>query len=115
MRNTGSQVVLYFTGGALTYIAISVDTLYPQWLPNANLLAIASTLPFVGYFTDLVGRRWAVISGAALLVLGSILVSTAHNFTQGIFGMIFAGIGAGRKFSFKATVLLLIDEEVYAR
>ena len=92
---SGSQLVLYFVGGALTYIAQDLKLSLPQWVPNANLLGIAATLTFVGYFTDLIGRRWTVIVGAALLVLGSIVVSTAQNFVAALFGMTFAGIGAG--------------------
>lgn len=91
----GSQIPLYFVGGALTYMAQDLGLDLPQWLPNANLIGIASTLPFVGYFTDLFGRRWTVIAGAGLLVLGNILLATAQNFVAALFGMTFAGIGAG--------------------
>lgn len=79
----------------MTYIARDAHISLPSWLPNANLLAVASTLPFVGYFTDLIGRRYTVIAGATLITIGSILVASCYTFAQALIGMIFGGIGAG--------------------
>lgn len=80
----------------------------------ANLLSLAAICPFVGAISDLIGRRYVAITGAAFLVLGNIVSSTAH--TMNIFigkslhplgsydcnthtvmlaGMALAGIGAG--------------------
>lgn len=79
----------------------------------ANLLALAAICPFVGSLSDLVGRRMVALIGAAFLVIGMIVSSTAH--TMNIFickhmfcgheafcsadsipgGMALAGVGAG--------------------
>lgn len=88
-------MLLYFTGGALTYIARDAHISLPSWLPNANLLSVASTLPFVGYFTDLIGRRYTVIVGAACITIGSILMASTYSFPQAIVAMVLGGIGAG--------------------
>jgi MFS family permease len=83
------------------------------WFVLANLLSLAAICPFVGAISDLIGRRYVAIVGAAFLILGMIVSSTAH--TMNIFigrsinahkfelpfadplvaGMTFAGIGAG--------------------
>jgi MFS family permease len=41
------------------------------------------------------GRRYVAILGAAFVVLGNIICSTAHTMNIFIGGMVFAGIGAG--------------------
>lgn len=61
----------------------------------ANLFALAATCPFVGSLSDLFGRRYVAIGGAALLCLGNIVTSTAHTMNTFIGGMAIAGIGAG--------------------
>lgn len=61
----------------------------------ANLLSLAAVCPFVGSISDLVGRRYVAIAGAAFVVLGMIICSTAKTMNVFIGGMVFAGIGAG--------------------
>lgn len=51
----GSQIILYFTGGALSYIAATINTAIPNWLLTANTLAVTAICPFVGFLTDLLG------------------------------------------------------------
>ncbi len=41
------------------------------------------------------GRRYVAILGAAFVVLGMIICSTAHTMNIFISGMVFAGVGAG--------------------
>lgn len=46
---TGSQVMLYFVGGSLSYIVEDLGaTTNGSWLPVANTLAITAVAPFVG-------------------------------------------------------------------
>lgn len=61
----------------------------------SNLLALAAICPFVGSLSDLFGRRYIAMSGASLVVLGMIIVSTAKTMNIVICGMAFAGVGAG--------------------
>ncbi|KAF2429064.1 putative major facilitator superfamily transporter [Tothia fuscella] len=96
MLYTGSQVLLYFVGGSLSFIVKDIGgTVGTGWLPTANTLAIAAVAPFVGYLQDLFGKRYIALFGAMLLCVGCILLGTAQNFGQGVAGMAISGAGAG--------------------
>ena len=49
------------------------------WFVLANLLALAAVCPFVGALSDLIGRRYVALTGAAFIVLGMIVCSTAKT------------------------------------
>lgn len=91
----GAQEILYFTGGALNYIAFDIGTTFPNWLLTANTLAVTAVCPFVGYLTDLLGRRWICIFGSVLLVIGSIVLATTKTLGSAVTAEAIAGIGAG--------------------
>lgn len=91
----GSQVLLYFVSAGLVYISVSLDTEFGNWMLTANTLAVAAICPFVGYLTDLVGRRWICIFGTVCLMIGSIVMATAHNLGTAVVAMAIGGIGAG--------------------
>jgi MFS family permease len=92
----GSQILLYFVGGSLTFIVADLGTTVGAgWLPTANTLAIAAVAPFVGYLQDLFGKRYIALFGAALLCTGCAVVGTAHSFGQAVAGMALSGAGAG--------------------
>lgn len=93
--SVGAQEILYFTGGALTYIAVTIETAVPNWLLTANTLAVAAVCPFVGYLTDLLGRRWICLAGALLLVIGSVVLAVTHSLASAVTAQAIAGIGAG--------------------
>lgn len=65
------------------------------WFVLAYLLALAGICPFVGSLSDLLGRRYVALFGAALLVIAMIVCSTVHSMNPFIGGMTIAGIGAG--------------------
>jgi hypothetical protein len=44
---------------------------------------------------DLVGRRYIALLGCILLVVGMVLIGTAHEIGRAIGGMALAGVGAG--------------------
>lgn len=44
---------------------------------------------------DLVGRRYISLLGCILLIVGVVLVGTAHEFGRSVGGMALAGVGAG--------------------
>lgn len=66
-----------------------------SWLPVSNTLAIAAICPFVGYISDLFGRRNITLAGCVAICVGIILVATAKSFAPAIVGMVLAGAGAG--------------------
>ncbi|KAH7384489.1 major facilitator superfamily domain-containing protein [Pyrenochaeta sp. MPI-SDFR-AT-0127] len=93
---TGSQVILYFTGGSLGFIAEDLAiTRAIAWLPTANILAIAAICPYAGYLQDLFGKRYIALFGSFCICLGCILVGTGQSFAQLIAGMALSGAGAG--------------------
>ncbi|KAK0912616.1 hypothetical protein LTR02_002767 [Friedmanniomyces endolithicus] len=93
---TGSQIPVYLFGGIPPYIYADLGgTDRWIWFVLANLLSLAAVCPFVGSLSDLMGRRYVAILGAAFVVLGMIICSTAHTMNIFISGMVFAGVGAG--------------------
>jgi hypothetical protein len=94
----GSQVPLYFTGGVLSYMAADLGgeaLTSSSWIPVCNTLSVAVVAPFSGHLTDLFGRRNITLIGSILIMVGLVLVATAHSFAQAIAGMSLAGAGAG--------------------
>lgn len=110
----GSQIILYFVGGALAYIQEDLGaTTHGSWLPVSNTLAyvylvapdlkiianvsirITAVAPFVGYLQDLFGRREITLIGSVIIMVGIVLVGTAHGFAQAVAGMAISGVGAG--------------------
>ena len=91
----GSQVLLYFVSAGLTYISLTLDTQFGNWMLTANTLAVAAICPFVGYLTDLVGRRWICVFGTICLIIGSIVMATAKTLGAAIAAQAVGGIGAG--------------------
>lgn len=91
----GSQVLLYFVSAGLVYISVDLETTLGNWMLTANTLAVAAVCPFVGYLTDLIGRRWVCIFGTILLIVGSIVMATAHNLGTAVTAMAIGGVGAG--------------------
>ena len=94
--NLGSQILVYFVGGSLTFIEKGLNSVAAGgWMPTAYTLALAAVAPFVGYMQDLFGKRYIALFGALLLCIGCVLLATANSFRQAIVGMSFAGAGAG--------------------
>ena len=91
----GSQIILYFASAGLTDISKSLDTKLGNWMLTANTLAVAAICPFVGYITDMLGRRWVCIFGIVFLLIASIVIATAHTLGTAIVAMAIGGIGAG--------------------
>lgn len=77
---TGSQIPVYLLGSVPYYIYSDIggEDRY-IWFVIGNLLALASVCPFVGSMSDLMGRRNVAIFGASLIIVGTVVASTAHN------------------------------------
>lgn len=93
---TGSQIPLYLFGAIPPYIYADIGGSDRwTWITLSNILALGAICPFVGSLSDLFGRRYIALSGAAFIILGMIIVSTAQTMNIVIGGQVFAGVGAG--------------------
>lgn len=103
-----AQIPLYLIGGTLCtttgdwiilIIAFTVEEIGGEtsyaWVAIAYTLALAAICPFAGATSDLLGRRYASLLGAGLVVVGMIVVGTAHRINTAIGGMALTGVGAG--------------------
>ncbi|CCG84490.1 protein of unknown function [Taphrina deformans PYCC 5710] len=92
---TGSQVPLYMLLVSNNYTLADVGGATIQiWYILAPLTALATTAPLAGSIADLFGRRWTILIGGNLLIIGLILYGTAHTVTQIIVSLPFSGVGA---------------------
>lgn len=56
---------------------------------------MAAVAPFAGAVSDLIGRRYPAVFGTVLVIIGMVVVGTAHQMNVAIGGMAIAGVGAG--------------------
>lgn len=92
---SGAQAILYMTGGTLTYIGEDIGTQYPNWLLTANTLVVTAICPFVGYITDLLGRRWVAVVGSLCLIVASVVQATSQSLASSVVAQAIGGAGAG--------------------
>ena len=93
---TGSQIPLYLWGSVPPYIYRDIGGLDRWiWFVLGGLLALAAVCPFVGSMSDLMGRRYVALLGAGLLVIATVVATTAKTMNTFICGMTLAGAGAG--------------------
>jgi len=94
-----SSLCMIFGAWVLMVLAFVVADLGGQdaeaWLGMANTLATAAIIPFVGAISDLVGRRWVVLSGLVLIMVGLVVLGLAQRMDVAIGAIAVAGVGAG--------------------
>lgn len=91
----GSQLPLYFVGGALSFMGVDLDAADTiSWLPVSYQLGVAALTPFCGYLEDGFGKRNIVLAGCVLCCVGIIITGTANGFAQAVAGMAIVGPGA---------------------
>ncbi|QBD77130.1 DHA2 family efflux MFS transporter permease subunit [Ktedonosporobacter rubrisoli] len=65
------------------------------WVVNAYLLATTAMIPIVGKLSDLFGRKWFLVIGVMLFLLGSALCGLAQTMNQLIAFRAMQGLGSG--------------------
>jgi EmrB/QacA subfamily drug resistance transporter len=65
------------------------------WVTTAYLLTSTTVVPIVGKLSDLYGRRWFLLGGAAYFVLTSALCGLAQDMTQLVVFRGLQGLGGG--------------------
>ncbi len=65
------------------------------WVVTVYVLASTTMVPIVGKLSDLFGRKWFLISGAAIFLVGSLLSGASQSMNQLILFRAIQGLGAG--------------------
>src|SRR3984893_2190584 len=76
-----------------------------SWVVTAYILASMTMIPIVGKLSDQFGRKWFLLFGTGLFLLGSILAGTSQSMNQLIIFRAVQGLGAGIGMALVATVM----------
>jgi EmrB/QacA subfamily drug resistance transporter len=66
-----------------------------SWVFTAYMLASTVTVPLYGKLSDIYGRKWFMLGGIAIFLVGSMLAGTATTMLQLIAYRAFQGVGGG--------------------
>jgi EmrB/QacA subfamily drug resistance transporter len=69
------------------------------WVTTAYLLASTATIPVIGKLGDIYGRKWFIVAGVVVFLVGSALCGAAWGMTELILFRGIQGLGAGMIFS----------------
>jgi EmrB/QacA subfamily drug resistance transporter len=75
------------------------------WVVTAYLLTSTTTIPIVGKLSDQFGRKWFLVAGVIIFLLGSALSGASQTMTQLILFRGLQGIGAGALLGLVFTLL----------
>lgn len=76
-------------------VAIQGDTNHSNWIASGWSLAGSVAFAIAGQLSDYFGRKYILMFGQALLIVGHIIAATANNINQAIAGMVIIGFGTG--------------------
>jgi EmrB/QacA subfamily drug resistance transporter len=76
-----------------------------SWVVTAYILASTTMVPIVGKLSDQFGRKWFLLCGTLLFLLGSILAGISQSMDQLIIFRGVQGLGAGIGMALIATVM----------
>ena len=76
-----------------------------SWVVTAYILASMTMIPIVGKLSDQFGRKWFLLCGTLLFLLGSILAGASQSMNQLILFRGLQGLGAGIGMALVATVI----------
>jgi MFS family permease len=65
------------------------------WVVTAYLLASTTMIPVVGKLSDQFGRKWFLVTGVTIFLLGSVLAGASQSMDQLIAFRALQGLGAG--------------------
>ena len=75
------------------------------WVVTAYVLTTMSMVPIVGKLSDQFGRKWFLLGGTVLFLIGSLLAGASQTMNQLIFFRAVQGLGAGIGMALVATVV----------
>src|SRR5215471_6300831 len=76
-----------------------------SWVVTAYILASMTMIPVVGKLSDQFGRKWFLLAGTTLFLLGSLLAGASQTMDQLILFRALQGLGAGIGMALVATVV----------
>lgn len=76
-----------------------------SWVVTAYILASMTMIPIVGKLSDQFGRKWFLLCGTLLFLLGSILAGASQSMDQLILFRAVQGLGSGIGIALIATVM----------
>ncbi len=76
-----------------------------SWVVTAYILASMTMVPIVGKLSDQFGRKWFLLCGTSLFLLGSILAGASQSMNQLIAFRGLQGLGAGIGMALVATII----------
>src|SRR4051794_18164316 len=76
-----------------------------SWVVTAYILGSMTMIPIVGKLSDQFGRKWFLLAGTLLFLLGSILAGAAQSMNQLIMFRGLRGLGAGIGIALISTVM----------
>lgn len=79
-------------------IELQGNTHNANWMASGWSLAGSIAFAIAGQTSDYFGRRYILLFGQALLILGHIIGCTANSVNQGIAAMVILGFGTGTTF-----------------
>ena len=68
------------------------DAALASWIANGNFLVVLAMGPIFGSLSDRLGKKWFLVGGALLGVVGSMISGSAHKITDVIGGNILTGV-----------------------
>lgn len=93
-------------GTALPHIILTLQGFDQYtWVVTAYLLASTTMIPIVGKLSDQFGRKWFLLSGTFLFLVGSLLSGLSQNMGQLIAFRALQGLGAGIGMALVVTVV----------
>ncbi|KIX98467.1 uncharacterized protein Z520_05768 [Fonsecaea multimorphosa CBS 102226] len=75
-----------------------------NWMASGWSLAASISITIAGQLSDYFGRRYVLLFGQGLLILGHVVGATAQSVSQGIAAMVILGCGTGTSFVFAAGI-----------
>lgn len=99
----GSQTII---SPALPVIVANLGGIdHYSWLATSAMLASAVTVPIVGKFSDIYGRRGFYIAGLVVFMLGSVLAGAAQGFWWLVAARAIQGMGMGTIMPLAQTII----------
>ncbi|CEG79860.1 hypothetical protein RMATCC62417_14275 [Rhizopus microsporus] len=113
----GLQIALFLAALDGTIVATALPTIgsdfnsmsIVSWVATAYILTFDSFQPLFSKFSDIFGRKWILMFGIVVFLIGSLLCAVSTSIVMLIVFRAIAGIGAAAVFSMVIHFIILIS------